>query len=200
MPTTRWMRVLAACLAAVFVAAFLPAGAANAQGPRPEIPAPVAVGAPIGHKGGVLNPFVSCSRYSVDPRVKWTLTSVETGASHTYRWTGALPGVYFPRVPAGAYRSTTTAWCRGERLTRTHAVRVVQKTRATTISRAEFRRIHHGMTRARVRHVVGFDAKACGTYAARTTCIYDMMPFWAWATVTYRDGRVVAKQWDVDHD
>jgi hypothetical protein len=26
------------------------------------------------------------------------------------------------------------------------------------------------------------------------------MPFWAWAMVTYRDGRVVEKNWDVDHD
>lgn len=197
---TRWMRGLATCLVTLFAATCLQAGAAEAQGVRPRIPAPVAVDAPTGHKGGVLNPFVSCSAYTVEPRVTWRLTSVETGRSHTYRWTGALPGVHFPRVPVGVYRSTTTARCHGARLTRTHTVRVLQKTPATTISRAEFRRIHRGMTRARVRHVVGFDGTACWTYARRTTCSYDMMPFWAWANVTYRDGRVVAKDWDVDHD
>ncbi len=201
MHTTNWARGLAACVAVVFATTFLVTETANAQGGvSPRIPAPAAVDAPTGQKGGVLNPLVSCTRYTVDPRVKWTLTSVKTGKSHTYRWTGALPGMYFPRVRVGAYRSKTTAWCRGERLTRTHTVRVAQKTPATTISRAEFRRIRRGMTRARVRNMLGLDGKACWKYAARTTCNYDMMAFWAWATVTYRDGRVVAKQWDVDHD
>ena len=122
------------------------------------------------------------------------------GYTRTYRWKGALPGVYFPRVKVGTYRSTTTAWCRTNKATRTQAVRVTEKTLQTTISRAEFRRIKRGMSRDRVRHIVGYPGLDAGTYAGEATRNYDMMAFWRWASITYRDGRVVRKAWDVDHD
>jgi hypothetical protein len=56
------------------------------------------------------------------------------------------------------------------------------------------------MTRARVSRTVGYDGRYAGTYAGKTTRIYDMMAFWRWAEITYRDGRVVGKMWDVPHD
>jgi hypothetical protein len=198
---SRSARTLTACLAAVLIFAFTPLGGASAAaGVQPRIPKPVAVDAPTAEKGGVLNPFVSCTRYTVEPRVKWTLTRVKTGKSHTYRWTGALPGMYFPRVAVGRYRSKTTGRCRGNQLTRVHTVRVIQKTLGSTISRAEFKQVRRGMSRAKVGEVVGFDGKACWVYSGRTSCNYDMMSFWAWAMITYSDGRVVEKHWDVDHD
>ena len=145
---------------------------------------------------------ITCTRYTVDPRVKWTLTRVKTGKSHTYRWTGALPGMYFPRVAVGRNRSKTTAWCRGEKnaYPRPHGSSRAEDTRHERSRGQSPRHVHRGMSRAQVRDVVGFDGKACWAYSGRTSCNYDMMSFWAWATITYRDGRVVEKQWDVDHD
>jgi len=166
----------------------------------PRIDPPRAVDAPQGAPGGVLNPNVWCSSYAVEPQVTWTLTRLSTGRTRTFRWTGALPGIYFPRVAVGRYRSHTEAWCRGSRVVRTHDVRVRQKTAAGTISYQEFSRIRRGMSRARVARLVGFDGRDCFSWAGATSCRYDMMAFWAWATVTYRDGRVVRKDWDVGHD
>ena len=177
------------------------AGGASAQsGPRPVIQDAQAFRAPIDGKGGIENPFVSCTNYRVEPRVRWVLENTATGYTRTYRWKGALPGVYFPRVKVGTYRSTTTAWCRTNKATRTQTVRVTEKTLRTTISHAEFRRIKRGMSRDRVRHIVGYPGLDAGTYAGERTRNYDMMAFWRWASITYRDGRVVRKAWDVDHD
>jgi hypothetical protein len=194
-------RCLTLCLAALLAAILLAMAAPGAYAAvRPAIEKPDAVDAPAGGRGGVMNPFVSCTGYRVDPRVRWTLTSVGTGVAHTYTWTGAYPGMYFPRVRPGTYRSHTIAWCRGTRLVRDHTVRVGEKDAATTISRSEFDAVRRGMTRTEVSRVVGFDGRDCTRWSGRTTCTYDMMAFWAWSLITYRDGLVVDKAWDVGHD
>ena len=51
-----------------------------------------------------MNPLATCSNWRVEPRMKWTLTRDETGTSQTFRWRGALPGLYFPRIPAWAMK------------------------------------------------------------------------------------------------
>ncbi len=159
----------------------------------------LAFDAPIDGKGGIENPVAWCSDSS-DPRTVWTLTNVGTGWSATYRWRGTLPGMYFPRVPVGVYRSETTAWCHGVSKSRTQRLSVVEKTLAGTVSRAEWRRIHRGMTRDQVAHVVGNNGRSPSRWAGKVSVIYDMMRFWAWSTVSYRHGRVVAKYWNPGHD
>ncbi|GHJ59203.1 hypothetical protein NOK12_17210 [Nocardioides sp. OK12] len=166
----------------------------------PRISPPSAVPAPKGEQGGVMSPYVSCSANNVEPRVKWVLTDLGTEESQTYRWRGALPGAHFPRVDVGRYRSRTTAWCRGTKSSRVHRVRVVEKTYKKTVSRREFKQVRRGMTRAQVREVVGFGGKDCSAYDGRRTCVYDMMAFWRWSFITFEDGGVVSKLWDVAHD
>ena len=165
-----------------------------------RISSPSAVPAPKDEQGGVMSPYVSCSKAQVAPRVKWVLTSRATGESQTYRWRGAYPGMHFPRVDAGRYRSRTTAWCRGNRTSRVHRIRVAQKTHKRTVSRPEFNRVERGMTRLEVREAVGFGGRDCSAYNGRRTCVYDMMPFWRWSFITFKDGGVVSKLWDVAHD
>ena len=195
------LRRLTVVVTAATLAVALSVGGASAQaGPRPVIHDAQAFRAPVDGRGGIESPYVSCTNYRVEPRVRWVLENTATGSTHTYRWKGALPGVYFPRVRVGTYRSTTTAWCRSNRATRTQSVRVTEKTLQNTISRPEFRRIKRGMSRDRVRHIVGYPGVDAGTYAGETTRNYDMMAFWRWASITYRDGHVVRKAWDVEHD
>ena len=167
---------------------------------RPRIPAPAAFDAPAGGKGGVSNPVANCTNYRVEPRTRWTLTSVATGWSRTWSWRGALPGMYFPRVKPGIYRSETTVKCRTQSRSRTHRVHVGEKTAAGTVSRSEWRQIRRGMTRAQVADIVGNPGRDPFRYGGKTTWTYDMMPFWAWSLVSYRDGRVVSKMWNVGHD
>lgn len=167
---------------------------------RPRIPKPQAFDAPTGGKGGISNPVANCTDYRVEPRTKWTLTSLATGRSRTYSWRGAYPGMYFPRVEPGEYRSKTSVKCRAQSLTRTHFVHVGEKTAAETVSRTEWRQIRRGMTRARVANIVGTDGRDPFSYAGKTIFTYDMMPFWRWSLVTYRNGRVVSKTWNVGHD
>ena len=155
--------------------------------------------APIGKKGGVENPVAWCSDYS-SPRTRWTVTNTTTGWTKTYRWTGSLPGMYFPRVPVGQYKSRTVAKCHGVAKTRIQFVTVKEKTLRGTVSKAEWRRIHRGMTRARVSRIVGSSGRDPFRWDGKLTVTYDMMPFWRWSIISYRNGRVVDKHWNVGHD
>ncbi len=187
-------------LATALLTAGVPAVAQAESPATPRISAAYGVPAPKNEQGGVQSPYVSCSKNQVAPRVKWVLTNLETDESNTYRWRGALPGVHFPRVDVGTYRSRTTAWCNGNKASRVHEVDVDQKTYKKTVSRREFRKVRRGMTRSEVREVVGFRGKDCSAYNGRRTCVYDMMAFWRWSFITFKDGEVVSKLWDVGHD
>lgn len=187
-------------LTAALLTPGLPAAAHAEEAVRAKISPPSAVPAPKDEQGGVLSPYVSCPEGQGAPRVKWVLTSLATEESQTYRWRGALPGVHFPRVDAGPYHSRTVAWCRGDKTTRVHELRVAQKTYRRTVSRREFRKVRRGMTRAEVREVVGFGGRDCSAHGGRRTCVYDMMAFWRWSLITFEDGEVVSKSWDVGHD
>lgn len=184
--------------AAVLVS--VPAAASPAEKARTTISKPSAFDAPIGRRGGIMNPLVICSNANVEPRVKWTLTNLGTGRSQVFRWRGALPGVHFPRVSVGSYRSVTSATCRGNTTKRTNIAHVEEKTRARTVSRAEFRRVHRGMTRGQVAEAVGFRPSDCSRFGNAVTCQYDMMAFWSWSIVEFRNGRVHQKFWNVGHD
>lgn len=166
----------------------------------PQIQQSQAFDAPVGGKGGIMSPYVSCSNYRIEPRVRWTVTRLATGRSRTYRWTGALPGMHFPRVAVGRYRVRTVATCRGTSARKVDTVRVREKTYNGTVSRSEFRRVTRGMTRAQVAEIIGNDGRDPFRYNGVTTRTYDMMAFWSWSIIRYRDGRVVDKFWDVGHD
>lgn len=185
-----------ATAALMFAGTTTPAHAVTA----PHIGPALAFGAPTGQKGGVENPVAYCDNYNVEPRTRWVLKNPDTGYSRTFTWRGALPGIAFPRVAVGSYTSRTTAWCGSHRAVRTQTVSVTQKTARTTISRAEFRSIHRGMSVAKVRDIVGYRGKAAVHWDGKSSRVYDMMAFWRWTQIVYRDGRVVAKYWDVDHD
>ncbi len=178
----------------------LPAVAQAEGSVTPRISSPSAVPAPKNQQGGVMSPYVDCFKSGAEPRVKWVLTSLATDESQTYRWRGALPGAHFPRVDVGRYHSRTTAWCRGTKASRVDRVRVGEKTYKKTVSRREFKQVRRGMTRAQVREVVGFGGRDCSAWNGRRTCVYDMMPFWRWSLITFKDGGVVSKLWDVAHD
>lgn len=192
----RQLALVLSTIAMVLSGVTTPAHAARA----PHIGRAQAFGAPTGQRGGVENPVAFCDNPSLEPRTRWVLRNPDSGYSRTFRWRGALPGVAFPRVAVGTYVSRTTAWCGRQQAVRTQTVVVWQKTARTTVSRAEFRRIHRGMTAARVREIVGYRGRFAGHWGARTFRNYDLMAFWRWSQIDYRDGRVVAKHWDVDHD
>ncbi|MEV7431848.1 hypothetical protein AB0N29_19710 [Nocardioides sp. NPDC092400] len=194
--TTSHTALVATLLAATMTVFGAPATAKSA----PKIYEAVAFDAPIDAKGGVMNPVPYCSNYRTEPRVRWVLANAETGYSRTFRWRGSLPGLYFPRVEAGTYRSTVVAWCGKAKARDVHSVEVGQKTHQTTVSKAEFRRVKVGMTPQRVRQIVGYGGVATPVYAGERTRTYDMMAFWRWSVVVYRHGKVVRKYWDVDHD
>lgn len=155
--------------------------------------------APAGGKGGISNPVVWCSDYS-EPTTTWTLTNLDSGWSRTWSWRGSLPGYYFPRVPVGEYRSETLGTCRGVQNSRSQKLDVAEKTVDGTVSRAEWRRIQRGMTRAQVAEIVGSDGRDPFRYAGKVSVTYDLMAFWQWSVIEYRGGRVVAKYWNVGHD
>lgn len=187
-------------LLAVLGVAALTAPAAHAATPRPVIDDAVVIDAPIGEKGGIMTPFVGCSNFRVEPRVRVVMKSLESDWTRSFRWRGAFPAAGFPRAAVGQYKIRTAAWCHGNKRTRTELVTVVEKTRRATVSSGEFRRIKRGMTRERVREIVGYGGTAAGFYAGKRVRTYDMMAFWAFAIVEYREGRVVRGSWDVDHD
>jgi hypothetical protein len=185
-----------ATAALIFAGATAPAHAAT----TPHIGPALAYSAPTAQKGGIENPVAYCDNHNVEPRTRWVLKNPDTGYSRTFRWRGALPGIAFPRVAVGTYTSRTTAWCGRHEAVRTQTVVVEQKTARTTISRAELRRIRRGMTAAEVRDIVGYRGTYAGHWNGKTSRVYDMMAFWRWTQIVYRDGHVVAKYWDVDHD
>jgi hypothetical protein len=169
----------------------------SAAVPTPRIGDAHAFDAPQGDRGGIETPYVYCSTYRAEPRVRVDFESLRTGRTHTYQWTGSLPNMGFPRVEVGRYRVTTAATCRGTTRTREQNVTVREKAPRTTVSRAEWRRIKRGMTVERVRRIVGYAGESMPGSTGR---IYDMMPFWRWSVVDYRNGRVVSKMWNVGHD
>lgn len=190
----------AALFAGTGIAANTPASAATAGRPQPRIGDTAAFDAPIGQRGGITNPTGTCPSWRVEPRFTWTLSNNRTSWSRTWRWTGALPGIAFPRVRVGGYTSTTTMKCRTTSFARTQQVRVGQKTRASTVSRGEWNQIRRGMTRAQVARIVGTDGRDRFRWDGKLSLTYDMMAFWRWSLVTYRHGRVVEKSWNVGHD
>jgi hypothetical protein len=191
-------RVVAlSAIALSLMVATAPAQAATA---KPIIGVPAAFGAPTDARGGISNTPVYCSIFNAEPRVKWVLKSKVTGNTRIFHWRGVRPGIHFPRVAVGSYRSTTTAWCRDNRERRVSTVRVWQKTAANTMSKAEFRHIKRGMAPDRVRRIVGYSGRAAGSYGGEKMRAYDIMPFWRWTVIVYRDGEVVRKYWNVDHD
>jgi len=191
---------LVTVIAGTLAAGFATGSAEAADSTRITVTRPSTFDAPTAKRGGIMNPLATCSNWRVEPRMKWTLTRDETGTSRTFRWRGALPGLYFPRVRVGTYHSETRVTCRGNTVTRTHQLRIKQKTPATTVSRREFRRIHRGMTRAEVTDAVGTRGRDCSRYGRQMTCTYDLMRFWRWSIVAFRKGEVVDKYWNVAHD
>lgn len=175
-------------------------GPPAAAAPRPDINPAQAFDAPIGERGGILSPAVFCEDWDSKVRVRWTVTNVETGDQQSYRWRTAAPGMEFPRLPVGDYRSRTVATCDGARASDVDQVSIRQKTRRSTLSRPEFRRIERGMTPSQVRRLVGNPGRDPFRWDGKRTLTYDNMAFWRWSLVTYRDGRVVEKYWDVGHD
>lgn len=186
-------------LSTLLIASGLVPGPAYA-GVRPIIESAPVHDAPAGGRGGIMNAYVSCSRYMTEPRARMVITSARTGDARTFRWVGALPGMHFPRFAPGRYTVRTTAWCRGNRDVRTQTVRIREKTPRGTVSRSEFDRVRRGMTRSQVRAVIGNDGRDPFTYRGQTTRTYDMMAFWCWSIISYRDGRVVSKAWNTPHD
>ena len=178
------------------------AGGADAhrEDPRPVIGKAQAFGAPTDEDGGIANPYVFCTGHSVEPRVRWDLTSEETGETQTFRWTGALPNIAFPRVEPGHYTSFAVARCGDVKAERRQDLEVVQKTPETTMSRAEFKAIKDGMTRRDVKEIVGYGGKSAGNYKNEHGRTYDLMPFWHWTMLVFTDGLLTDKYSDVPHD
>jgi hypothetical protein len=189
----------AAGLAAAIIAIGGAAAPAHAA-PRPYHFEAIAFDAPQGGKGGVMTPFVACSNLRVEPRVRSVIQNTATGQTWTYRWRGALPGYGFPRVEVGQYEVRTRATCGTTTRRWTDTVRVEEKTPERTVSRAEWRKIKRGMTVDRVAQIVGYRGVRGGRHAGTVTRTYDMMRFWRWSVIEYREGRVVYKRWNVDHD
>jgi hypothetical protein len=183
---------------ACFAALFMPWAAHAAV--RPVINDVPVFDAPIDGRGGMMNPYVSCTRYGVEPRARMVVTSHRTDKVRTFLWKGALPGMHHPRFAPGTYTVRTVAWCRGNRKVRSETVRIHEKTNRGTISRMEFNKVRRGMTRERVARIVGNNGRDPFSYSGRTTWTYDNMAYWAWSIITYRNGRVIEKYWDTDHD
>jgi len=172
----------------------LVAPAASAA-PHPIIRTVHAFAAPAGDLGGISSPYVSCSDYTTQPTVTWVLTDLGTRTTRRWHWSGGEDGTYFPRVAAGRYRSRTVATCGATRSTRTQRVAVVQKTERTTVSRAEWHRIHRGMSPRRVARIVGYPGTAGVSVGATQWRFYDRMRFMKVAEIKYRHDRVVGRNW-----
>lgn len=177
-------------------------GERNADSPaqvQTKISKAPAFDAPRGGKGGISNPVVWCSDYT-EPTTTWTLTNTQTGWTRTWSWKGSLPGYYFPRVPVGTYKSETNGKCRGVENSRSQQLIVAEKTTDGTVSRDEWNQIRNGMTRADIARIVGSDGRDPFRYAGTVSVTYDLMGFWQWSIIEYRNGRVAAKYWNVGHD
>ena len=72
-------------------------------------------------------------------------------------------------------------------------VTVLKETDANTISRSEYRRIKKGMKLSAVKRIVGNKGLKRGSYQ-----VFDQRGGYAWAGITFRKGRVVAKEWSLE--
>lgn len=194
---SRNLTSLRALLCALVVAIVLPTGSADAAS-DPQIADTRVERAPIGKKGGLMNPVASCQSDS-EPRVKTVVEGLDNDFAVTWKYRGALPGLYFPRLDVGRYRLTTQAWCGRDMAERAEVARIREKTDQTTVSRAEFRRIRVGMTPSQVTKIVGHHGYN-SRYGSQLYRTYDMMPFWKYSSVEFRGGHVVRKQWNFGHD
>jgi hypothetical protein len=193
----RHLGLAAVAVSLLFTGTNVTASAATAG---PSIGPARALGAPIGEKGGIENAAAYCPSSGANARARWVLMNLDTGYSHTFTMRWATPGMASPRVAVGTYTSRTTAWCGTHKAIRTETLVVKQKTARTTISMAEFRSIRRGMTTDQVRDIIGYHGRYAGRWAGKTSRVYDMMAFWRWSQIAYRDGRVAAKYWNVPHD
>lgn len=193
------VRSLLVALAVVLMGSVPAPSSSVAPGDRtPQIADTGVVHAPTGEKGGLMNPVVWCTNHR-EPRVRTVVEGIDNDFRRVWRYRGSLPGLYFPRVEVGRYRLTTRGVCGQKTATRVEVVKVRQKVARTTVSRSEWQQVDRGMTRGEVRRIIGYD----GTGSRRGRVMhrsYDMMPFWSVSVVKFRDGRVVAKYWDLDHD
>lgn len=178
-----------------------PAVAAHAAAPTPSIGPPAAFDAPVGKPGGAMNPNAACGRsFSVTPRMRWRVVNDATGQVTSFGWFDAYPGMRFPRLEVGTYTSKVVVRCRSNQAMRTHHFTIGQKTARSTISYAEFRRVEVGMSRQRVRQVVGNGGVDPFSYGGITNRTFHQMRFWAWSIIEFRHGRVHRKFWNVGHD
>ena len=175
-------------------------GGPSARAAGPTISDVPAFDAPIGRRGGFENTYVACADYRLEPRAVMEVRNPATGWERTFRWTGALPGLFFPRVETGTYKARTTVRCGRVQRVRRETFVIREKTLAGTMSRDEFDAIERGMSRAEVAEIVGNPGRDPFTYDGTTQVTYDNMRFWAWSSISYRNDRLVEKMWQVAHD
>lgn len=157
-----------------------PANAAHAASLPPHVGPPSAFDAPAGKPGGTMNPNATCGKsYSVTPRMRWRVENHATGEVVCFDWLDAHPGMHFPRLAVGTHTSEVTVRCRSKVATRTHQFTIRRKTVKSTISVPEFRRVKVGMTRQRVRHIVGNGGVAPDSYDGNTARTFHLVRFWA---------------------
>ena len=132
--------------------------------------------------------------------MRWRVVNDSTGEVTSFDWFKAYPGMRFPRLAVGTYTSKVVARCRSNQATRTHRFTIGQKTARSTISMAEFRRVKVGMSRQRVREIVGNGGVDPFSYDGLTSRTFHQMEFWSWSVIQFRDGRLHRKFWSVGHD
>lgn len=173
--------------------------ATAAEAGKPKIADTRVERAPIGKKGGLMNPVAWCPNYATSPRVRTVVKGLDNSFRRVWKYRGSLPGMYFPRVAVGRYVLSTTAKCGRATARRTETVRVKRKTARTTMSIREFRRIKRGMNTKQVTRIVGSKGHN-SRYGNELVRQYDLMQFWQYGSVTFRNGRVVRKSWKFGHD
>lgn len=197
---SRLLRFLAPLCLGVGAALVAPTGVAHAGVPASIAP-PVAYDAPAGQLGAVEAPWVTCGgKGRVVPTVTWTLKYAASGITiATYRGTELTP-LAIHQVRPGRYRTITKATCNDHTWSTTATLRVGQKTKAETVSPKEFAAIKDDMTPKQVKKAVKRAPSDCAVndWDSSTTCTYDLMGLGQIATVTYIDGYVVSKEWNVE--
>ena len=169
--------------------------------PRPQVGPPSAYDAPIGARGGAMNPYASCGDSVADvARMKWVLKNTKTGKKVRFGWFDAYPGTRFPRLAVGTWASHTVAKCGSTKVSRRDRFTIHQKTRKSTISKAEFNQVEKGMTLREVRTIVGNKGVWPFTSRGTTGRTFHQMRFWAWSIIYFEQGRVTEKYWNVGHD
>lgn len=99
--------------------------------------------------------FVTCPN-NTHPHVRAVAKGLDSDFRVVWKYRSDVWGWYWTRVDTGRYKVTTTARCGSKKSQRVEVVDVKRKTSKTTISRQEFRRIKRGMTRSRIRKIVGY--------------------------------------------